>query len=108
MTGLDDRKDAMEAKYVHEEQLDFAVEARCCKLFGLKIATEHLGLDGADADNYAMEVVEANLEEPGFEDVLRKVRPDLAAKGIEISDHVLNTELDKCVAEARAQLNEGQ
>lgn len=104
MTGLDDRKDALENKYAHEEKLDFQVEARCCKLFGLIIA-EHLGLDGQDALNYAMEVVEANLEEAGFDDVLRKVRPDLEAKGIEISDHILNSELDKALAEAKIQLS---
>lgn len=104
MSGLDNRKDGFEGKFAHEEKLDFKVEARCCKLFGLKIA-ERLGFDGDEANAYAMEVVEANLEEAGFDDVLRKVRPDLEAKGIEISDHVLNTELDAALAEAQQQLS---
>ncbi len=103
MTGFDDRKDAFENKYAHQEKLDFSVEARCCKLFGLLIA-EHLGLEGAEAQSYAMEVVEANLEEAGFDDVLRKVKPDLEAKGIAISDHTLNLELDKALAEAKNQI----
>ena len=106
MTGLDDRKDAMEAKYAHEEQMDFATEARCCKLFGLKIA-EKLGLDGEEAQSYAMDVVSANLEEPGFEDVFRKVRPDLEAKNIEYTEHWLNVTIDECLTEARKQLAEG-
>ena len=106
MTGLDDRKDAMEAKYAHDEKLDFDTEARCCKLFGLKIA-EKLGLEGDEANAYAMSVVSANLEEPGFNDVFRKVRPDLEAKGIEMSDHLLNVTIDECLAEARKQLAEG-
>ncbi|MFK7840114.1 MAG: DUF1476 domain-containing protein [Bdellovibrionales bacterium] len=106
MTGMDDRKDAMEQKYAHEEQLDFQTEARCCKLFGLKIA-EKLGLDGEEAQSYAMDVVAANLEEPGFEDVFRKVRPDLADKNVEISDHVLNTMIEEALAEAKKQLAEG-
>jgi len=106
MTGLDDRKDAMEAKFAHDEQLDFATEARCCKLFGLQIA-EKLGLDGDEADSYAMDVVSANLEEPGFEDVFRKVRPDLEAKGAEMSDHLLNSLIEECLVEARKQLAEG-
>jgi len=103
MAGMDDRKDAMEAKYAHDEQIDFQTEARCCKLFGLYIA-EQLGLEDAEAQSYAMNVVSANLEEPGFDDVMRKVKPDLEAKGVEISDHVLHTEIDKCLAEARKQL----
>ena len=106
MTGLDDRKDAMETKFAHEEQLDFATEARCCKIFGLQIA-EKLGLSGEEADKYAMDVVAANLEEPGFEDVFRKVRPDLEAKGIEFTEHWLNVTIDGCLAEARKQLAEG-
>jgi len=106
MTGLDDRKDAMEAKFAHDEQLDFATEARCCKLFGLQIA-EKLGLEGEEAESYSMDVVAANLEEPGFEDVFRKVRPDLEAKGVEMSDHILNLTIEGCLAEARKQLAEG-
>ena len=106
MTGLDDRKDAMEAKFAHDEQLDFATEARCCKLFGLQIA-EKLGLEGEEAESYSMDVVAANLEEPGFEDVFRKVRPDLEAKGVEMSDHTLNVTIEECLAEARKQLAEG-
>ncbi len=103
MTSFDDRKDALENKYAHEEKLGFDVEARCCKLFGLRIAGL-LGFEGAEAQSYAMEVVEANLEEAGFGDVLRKVKPDLEAKGVEISDHMLNLELDKALAEAKEQV----
>lgn len=103
MTGFEDREQAFENKYAHQEKLDFNVEARCCKLFGLLIA-ERLGLEGAEAQSYAMEVVEANLEEAGFDDVLRKVKPDLEAKGISISDHILNLELDKALVQAKDQI----
>lgn len=103
MTGMDDRKDAMEQKFAHSEQLDFKTEARCCKLFGLQIA-EKLGLEGDEANAYAMSVVSANLEEPGFDDVFRKVKPDLEAKNVEISDHVLNVMIEEALAEARKQL----
>ncbi|MAI62540.1 MAG: hypothetical protein CBB87_08695 [Micavibrio sp. TMED27] len=105
MPSMDEREAAIENKYAHEEQLDFNTEARCCKLFGLWIA-EKIGLEGADAKTYAASVVESNLEEAGFEDVLRKVRADLSDKSIDISDHILNVELDKCLAEARRQLAE--
>lgn len=107
MSAFDDREKAFEAKHAHEQQVDFSTEARCCKLFGLVIA-EKLGLTGDEAQAYAMQVVEANLEEAGFDDVLRKVRPDLDAKGIEISDHALNTALDSALAEAKEQIAQGQ
>lgn len=107
MTSFEDRESAFEGKFAHEEKMDFAVEARCCKLFGLWVA-EKIGLDGADARTYAASVVEANLEEAGFADVLRKVRGDLDAKNIEISDHMLNIELDKALTEAKKQVSEGR
>ena len=105
MASFDDREKAFENKFAHEEKLDFAVEARCSKLFGLWVA-EQIGLEDADANTYAMEVVESNLEEPGFEDIMRKVNGDLDEKQIEISDHILRTELDKALAEAKKQLAE--
>lgn len=106
MSGLNDREKAHENKFAHDEKLGFDVEARGSKLFGLWVA-EKLGLDGDNAETYAKEVVMANLDEPGFDDILRKVKPDLDAKSIEISDHVLNTEIDKAMAEAKKQLSEG-
>jgi len=100
MTTFDKREAGFENKFAHEEQMDFTLEAKACKIFGLWVA-EQLGLEGDDAKTYAAEVVSSNLEEAGFEDVYRKVRPDLEEKGIEISDHMLHTEMDKAVAQAR-------
>jgi hypothetical protein len=107
MTGFDDRKKGFENKYAHEERLSFDVEARCCKLFGLWAAGK-LGLESADAQTYALSVVEANLDEPGFDDVLNKVRKDFSEKTIQISDHMLLVELDKCLEEAKRQIMEKQ
>lgn len=106
MSSFEDREKGFEGKFAHEEKMDFAVEARCCKLFGLWIASQ-LGLEGADAKTYAGQVVESNLDEAGFEDVLRKVRADLQEKNIEISDHILNLELDKALKEAKSQILQG-
>lgn len=105
MSSFDEREQAFEKKFAHEEKLDFAVEARCSKIFGLWIAGQ-IGLDETDAKTYAAEVVEANLDEPGFDDVLRKVKADLDAKNIEISDHVLHVELDKALEAAKKQVLE--
>lgn len=101
--SLDDRKDAFEKKYAHDQELMFKVEARTCKLFGLWVA-EQIGLSGADAETYAKEVVSANLEEAGFNDVKRKVVPDLQAKGKDVSDHILDRQLEIALEEAQKQL----
>lgn len=103
MTTFDSREKAFENKFAHEEKLSFAVEARLSKLYGLWAAAQ-LGLEGKDAETYADEVVVANLEEAGFDDVLRKVRKDFDEKGVEISDHVMQAELEKALIEARKQL----
>lgn len=103
MTAFDDREKAFEKKFAHEERLGFDVEARCCKLFGLW-AAQQMGLEGADAQTYAMEVVSANLDEPGFDDVLRKVKADFNDKKLEVSDHMMKTQLDKALEEGKRQI----
>ncbi len=104
MSNLDNRGKNFENKFAHDEQLGFAVEARTSKLYGLW-AAEKLGMDGANATTYAGEVVAANLEEPGFNDVLRKVRADFDEKGLDVSDHIMEAELGKCLCEAKKQIN---
>jgi hypothetical protein len=103
MTTFDEREKDFENKYAHDKKIDFNVEARTSKLFGLWVAGK-LGLSGDDAAKYALEVVGANLEEAGFDDVLRKVGKDLAAKNIDISKHMLEVELEKHLAEAKQQV----
>lgn len=105
MTGLDDRKDAMEKKYAHDEKLNFDIEARTSKLFGLWAAGE-MGINGNEAELYAKEVVMANLDEPGFDDIKRKVHADFADKGQDVSDHVLDVQIEKAHIEARKQIME--
>ena len=105
MSSLDDRKSAFENKFVHDQELKFRVEARGCKLFGLWLAGE-MGLGETEASDYAKKVVAANLDEPGFDDVFRTVRPDIEEKGLDISDHLLISELEKFMAEAKRQVME--
>jgi hypothetical protein len=105
MTGLDDRKKAFENQFAHDAELQFKVEARACKLFGLWLA-EEMGMEGAEADAYAAKIVEANLDEPGFEDVLRAIRPDIAAKQLNFSDEALLAQLESLIAVAKRQFME--
>jgi len=76
MTTFDDRENAFENKYKHDEELRFRVEARRNKLLGLW-AAELMGKTGDEAAAYAKEVIAADFQEAGDEDVLRKVAADL-------------------------------
>ena len=90
MTTFDKREEGFEKKFAHDEELRFKANARRNKLLGLW-AAEKLGLTGADADAYAKEVVMADFEEAGDDDVLRKVRKDFDAKGVAPSDQEIRT-----------------
>jgi hypothetical protein len=103
MTGFDDRQKAYENKFAHDAEFRFRVEARTAKLFG-RWAAEQLGLGADDIEPYAASVVGANLEEAGFTDVKRKVRKDFDAKGISVSDHIIDSMLEKFLDEAKTQL----
>lgn len=99
MAGMDDRKDAFEKKFAHDEELLFKASARRNKMVGMW-AAELLGKSGADADAYAKSVVMADFEEAGDDDVLRKIKADLAAGGIEQSDHQIRRTMDELMAKA--------
>lgn len=76
MNSFEERLTAYEAKFAHDEEMTFKAEARANKKLGLW-AAEKMGKTGDDADAYAREVIKADFEEPGFEDVVRKVTGDL-------------------------------
>ena len=79
MTTFDDRENAFEAKFAHDGEMQFKAEARRNKLLGLW-AAGLMGKSGDEAAAYALEVVSADFQEAGVEDVVRKVAADLAGK----------------------------
>ena len=103
MTTFKDREKAFEDKYKHDQELQFKVEVRRNKLLGLWLA-EQLGIAGADADAYAKEVVSADFEEPGEEDVVRKVMGDIAARNIDLSEHRVRKKMEDLLAVAKEQI----
>lgn len=105
MTTFDDREKAFEAKMARDEELAFRVTARRNKLVGLW-AAEKMNLTPAEADAYAKAVVQADFEEAGDEDVIRKVLGDLTAAGVEIDDASVRAALETQTVEARRQLME--
>ena len=100
MTTFDDRENAFEAKFAHDSEMQFRAEARRNKLVGLW-AAGLLGKTGDEAAAYAMEVVEADFEEAGDEDVVRKVVADLAGKA---SADDVRAKLREMMPVAKAQL----
>ena len=107
MTTFDERKDAFERKFAHDEELRFKAMARRNKLFGLWAAGQ-LGKTGADADAYAKSVVLADFQEAGDDDVLRKVRADLEAGGKPISEAELRQQMLDLLARAVEEVRTGR
>ena len=101
--AMEDREKAFENKFAHDAELKFKAEARRNKLLGLW-AAEKMGLSGDDAEAYAKEVIAADFEEAGDEDVFRKIRGDFDAKNIEQSDHQIRREMDNLLAKAVDQI----
>jgi hypothetical protein len=106
MSDLNNRGDALENKFAHDEQTLFKVEARGCKLVGMW-AAEKLGMtEEKEQDAYAKEVVVANLEEIGLDDVKRKIAADFKTKGISFDDAEFDTALTDAMTEAKKQISE--
>ena len=103
MTGFDDRKRSEESRFKHDQELTFKARNRGNKIFGLWVA-ERLGLSREEASAYAKDVVMADFEMPGDDDIFTKVRADLAAKSIDISERILEKQLQECREIAAQQI----
>lgn len=104
MANFNDREKAFEDKYKHDQELQFRTEVRRNKLLGLWVAGELLALEGDAAEAYAKEVVASDFEQPGPDDVVRKIMADLQAKGIDFTEHRLRHRLEEIMAEAKHQI----
>ena len=103
MSTFDDREKTYEAKYAHDQETNFKIQARRNKLLG-EWASEQLGLSGADAEAYAKQVIVADFEEPGDEDVFKKVWDDFQNKGVDVSEHRLRKQMGDLLEVAREQV----
>lgn len=103
MTQFSDREKAFETKYQKDQELQFKVTARRNKLLGLW-AAEKIGLSGEEAEAYSKEVVVSDFDEPGDNDVLRKVLHDLTDKGVEITEHGVRHEMDRLFEQAKREI----
>ena len=103
MTTFDDRERAFETKFAHDEEMKFRVIARRNKLLG-HWAAGLMKLSPVEAESYAKDVVRADFEEAGDEDVIRKVLGDLTGAGCEVDEAEVRAALDEKSVEARRQL----
>ncbi|MBT8412395.1 MAG: DUF1476 domain-containing protein [Octadecabacter sp.] len=100
MSTFDDREHAFENKFAHDAEMQFKADARCNKLLGLW-AAELLGKSGDDAAEYAKEVVKADFEEAGHEDVYRKLFNDI---GHLADEATIRAKMAELMAEAKTQI----
>jgi hypothetical protein len=103
MTDFNDRERAEEAKYAMDEDTRFRVTARRNRLLG-QWAAELMGLSAVEAEAYAKAVVQADFEEAGDEDVIRKLLGDLTSAGVDTSEADIRAALVAKAAEARQAL----
>jgi hypothetical protein len=103
MQSFNDRDRAAATPLAHEEEMLFRIQARRNRLLG-QWAAERMGLDPAETEAYARSVVQAEFEESGDEDVIRKVLGDILLAGIDASEGDVRKALESRTVEARRQL----
>lgn len=104
MTTFDKREQALEAMFVHDEEMKFRAIARRNRLLGLWAAGK-LGKEGDAAEAYAKSVVMSDFEEEGDHDVFRKIRRDFDLASVDQSDHQIRRQMDELMTSALAQLS---
>lgn len=103
MTDFKDRERAEEANYARQEEMQFRIHARRNRLLG-SWAAERMSLDAAETEAYAKSVVQADFEEAGDEDVIRKLLGDLVSAGVDIDEAEIRAAMEAKAVEARRQL----
>jgi hypothetical protein len=105
MADFKDREKGFENKFAHDQEMQFRITARRNRLVG-EWAAGLMGLTAEETDAYAKAVVQADFEEVGDDDVIRKVHGDLATAGQDVDTDAIRAKLDEKTIEARRQLIE--
>ncbi|MGF1456644.1 MAG: DUF1476 domain-containing protein [Alphaproteobacteria bacterium] len=104
-SSFEERKQAAEAKFAHDQELAFKARARRNKKVGLW-AAGMMGLAGADAQTYAQAIIKVDFVEPGDEDIFRKLRSDFDAKNVSVSDHQIRRTLEELLVDALEEIQQ--
>ena len=107
MSTFDDRERAFETKFAHDEEMKFRFIARRNRLLG-EWAARKMGLSDVETDSYSKDVIRADFEEAGDDDVIRKLLGDLTSAGVDIDDATIRQALEHKTVEARRQFIEAQ
>lgn len=107
MTTFDDRERAFESQYARDQEMQFKIVARRNRLLG-QWAAKKMGLTEAESDAYARDVIRADFEEAGDEDVIRKLLGDLTSAGVEVSEADIRQALEHKTVEARRHFIEAR
>lgn len=100
---MDERRKGMDAKLNRDSELQFKVNNRRNKLLGLWLA-EQFGLSGDEAAEYAKSVVLSDFEEPGDDDVIRKVMGDIQSRGANINEDAIRKQMESLIETAKDQI----
>lgn len=103
MSVFDKREKDAEAKFKHDQDLQFKATNRRNKLLGLW-AAELMGLSGQAANDYAISLVQADFQEAGDADVVRKVLADLGARNVAVDEHKVRKRMAELMDEAKRQI----
>lgn len=107
MTTFDDREKGFETKFALDQEQEFKAMARRNKLLGLW-AADKMGLSPESAEDYARAVVRADFEQPGEEDVFRKISGDFKHAGITASEGEIRSKMDELASIARDEIRAGE
>ncbi|HEV2082423.1 MAG TPA: DUF1476 domain-containing protein [Brevundimonas sp.] len=106
MTTFDDREKGFETKFALDQEQEFKAMARRNKLLGLW-AAEKMGLSTESAEDYARAVVRADFEQPGDEDVFRKLDQDFRGAGLSVSEGEIRSKMDELASISRDEIRAG-
>jgi len=107
MTTFDDRERAFESQYARDQEMQFKIVARRNRLLG-QWAAKKMGLTEAESDAYARDVIRADFEEAGDEDVIRKLLGDLTSAGVEVDESAIRQAMEHKTVEARRHFIEAR
>ena len=102
MSKFDEREKSFEKKYASDEELNFKIAARSNKYLG-KWAGSKLGKNEVETQNYIQEIIKADMEEAGQEDVFRKIKKDFQAASFVIEDSEIRDQMEKALLRAKEE-----
>ncbi|WP_193181521.1 DUF1476 domain-containing protein [Nisaea sediminum] len=104
MSGFDKRQKGEEAKFAHDSELAFKASVRRNKLLGLWVAETFLSKTGAEAEAYAKDVIAADMEKAGVDDVVEFVLKSVEGSGADLSEHRIRHKIEELNAVALEQI----